>query len=111
MAAIGVVSFRHAQKICGQMYTGWLLLSTSFFYFLGRALIRQWVYVGLCAVVECAWVSLICGFGLLAVEYNDASLLFWAVAGMLFSAVELCLCLYAFILLGDLRGVSGDHDV
>jgi hypothetical protein len=37
-------------------------------------------------------------FGLVALEVNDGGVLFWALAGLIFSAVELCLCLYVFIL-------------
>ena len=43
-------------------------------------------------------------FGVITLEVNDGGVLFWALAGLVFSAVELCLCLYAFVCWAEVRG-------
>lgn len=54
--------------------------------------------------MEVCWVSLAYGFGLLSVDLGDQVIFFWGLAALFFSAIELCLCLFSFVLLADLRG-------
>ena len=86
------------------MHTGWLCALTALLFFLGLACTRQWSYVCLCALVEGCWVALAYMFGLVTLEVNDGGVLFWALAGLVFSAVELCFCFYAFVCWADVRG-------
>ena len=86
------------------MQTGWLCGTGLLLFFLVLVCVRRWAYICVCAAMEGGWVCIAYIYGILALETNDGGLLFWAIAGLAYSAVELCLCLYTFILLADMRG-------
>ena len=58
--------------------------------------------------MEVCWVALVAVYGYLALELAEPSFLFWGILWLFLSAVELCLCLFSFLLLSELQGRSSD---
>lgn len=93
------------------MFSGFLLAASAVLTCLLLVCCQRWAYICLCAFVEVIWVGLAYLFGALAVRLNENLYLFWAMVGLFFSAVELCLALFLFIILSDFRGAAGEAEL
>ena len=56
--------------------------------------------------MEVCWVALIALYGFLAVDLGDATFIFWALVWAFVSGVELCLSVFGFILMAEVRGTA-----
>jgi hypothetical protein len=104
----GVLCVVKLTDVSGGMFSGFLLAASAVLTCLLLVCCQRWAYICLCAFVEVIWVGLAYLFGALAVRLNENLYLFWAMVGLFFSAVELCLALFLFIILSDFRGAAGE---
>jgi hypothetical protein len=65
---------------------------------------RNWIFIILLALIESCWLALAVLFGLLSLEYNELACLFWSLAILVLSAVELAVASLSFIWISQLSG-------